>query len=131
LWPLLWHKHTVRYFPSQGFIFFHEIISFSLKNIGRWDEREFDDEWGSTAEILITTIALLFMFLSLCWLVFVMVYWKHEAIKAASPSFLLVIIFGSFFLYGSVFTLMPHLGKNLDLSAAIFFSFSISDGCDM
>jgi len=88
----------------------------------RWDEREFDDDFGSMAEIVMTVCVLLFIISSFIWLVFVVMNWKHDAIKAASPAFLVVILFGSFVLYASVFSFMPHLGKNEIKSTILLFS---------
>eukprot|EP01121_Diplochlamys_sp_Union-15-3_P015635 TRINITY_DN5213_c0_g1_i2.p1 TRINITY_DN5213_c0_g1~~TRINITY_DN5213_c0_g1_i2.p1 ORF type:complete len:406 (+),score=48.55 TRINITY_DN5213_c0_g1_i2:863-2080(+) len=74
-----------------------------------WKERVFDNSYGSTAEIVVTVIVLFFILLSMAFIVFTVVKWNHPVIRAASPSFLIVVLVGSFFAYASVFTFMPSL----------------------
>eukprot|EP01121_Diplochlamys_sp_Union-15-3_P015428 TRINITY_DN5097_c0_g2_i1.p1 TRINITY_DN5097_c0_g2~~TRINITY_DN5097_c0_g2_i1.p1 ORF type:complete len:542 (+),score=69.89 TRINITY_DN5097_c0_g2_i1:171-1628(+) len=74
-----------------------------------WEERIFDNSFGSNAEIIVTVITLSFSFLSIICLIYVLSYWNDPFIVAINPSFLVILIIGSFFAYASVFTFMPSL----------------------
>jgi len=77
--------------------------------IPKWEER-YQEEFGDdAAELVLIVFIILFMILSLGFIVALIPFWNHKAIKAASPPFILFILLGSLVLYASAFTFLPHL----------------------
>jgi len=81
--------------------------------------REYSDDWKGE-DIAIATIAALFTVTSLGWLIFVLAFWKHEVVKAASPVFLVVTLIGSILLYLSVLTFIPVWVSDLTCNLKIW-----------
>jgi hypothetical protein len=77
--------------------------------IPRWDERVFVQRWGSAAEIAASVLIGLGCACSVFWIGIVVFYWNNKAIRAASPVFLLALLFGAIICYISIFTWMPGL----------------------
>lgn len=74
-----------------------------------WEQRVFKVQWGHPSEIIGLTLMLICTLISLGWLIFVFMHWNSKPIKAASPVFCVVIIFGSIVMYASNITWMPNL----------------------
>lgn len=81
--------------------------------IPTWKEREFPSYPKNDAEIALTVIALIFILSSLILLVLLFLHWNHTVIRAASPSFMALMLFGSILLYSSPFTFIPTLIRDV------------------
>jgi len=74
-----------------------------------WDEREFKQDFGEPIEIILLVIVVLMIVANIAWGIFTVVNWNHTAIRAASPSFLILVLFGSTLLCLSVITFLPNI----------------------
>jgi len=74
-----------------------------------WNEREFKQEFGTEMEVVLVVIVIVMILANIGWAVFTFKNWKHTVIRAASPSFLVLLLFGSILLYLSVLTFLPNL----------------------
>eukprot|EP01104_Vermistella_antarctica_P016102 TRINITY_DN5422_c0_g1_i1.p1 TRINITY_DN5422_c0_g1~~TRINITY_DN5422_c0_g1_i1.p1 ORF type:complete len:525 (-),score=73.33 TRINITY_DN5422_c0_g1_i1:126-1700(-) len=69
-----------------------------------WSERSYSDGWYTYgSEIAMTSIASVLIVISIALIVFVIAFRRRMAIRAASPIFLILILFSSILVYSSVF----------------------------
>lgn len=74
-----------------------------------WDERIFDPKWGSAVEIvgvILMALGTLFVFVLAAFLI---KFWSHKIMIAASPVFCLAVLIGALMIYISIFSWMPNL----------------------
>jgi len=74
-----------------------------------WDEREFKQDFGDTIEYVLVVIILVMIVANICWACYTIYHWDNSVICAASPTFLMLVLFGSVLLYLSVLTFLPNL----------------------
>jgi len=74
-----------------------------------WNERVFKREFGDAIEIVLVAIVLVMIVANICWCIFTIKFWNHTVIRAASPSFLILVLLGSIMLYLSVLSFLPNL----------------------
>jgi len=87
----------------------------------KWTDRFYEDDiMDEPYEIGIFTVVIFCCFVSLFWIVYVIMYWNHSVIKGGSPAFLIVMASGSIFLYLSIVCFLPELVSDFTCTAKVW-----------